>query len=67
MLAAANANPSKVTRDRIMRELDQAHPGYGFGQHKGYGTASHMAAIRAKGPVAGVHRRSFAPLKTMTF
>ena len=50
-----------------MRELDQAHPGYGFGQHKGYGTASHMAAIRAKGPVAGVHRRSFAPLKTMTF
>jgi ribonuclease HII len=53
---------AKVTRDRLMRELDQAYPGYGFAVHKGYGTPQHLAAIQALGPCA-IHRRSFAPFR----
>ncbi len=52
---------AKVTRDRLMRELDQRHPGYGFAAHKGYGTAAHMAALARLGPLPE-HRRSFAPV-----
>jgi ribonuclease HII len=52
---------AKVTRDRRMAELEREYPGYGFGQHKGYGTAAHMAALAKLGPCPE-HRRSFAPL-----
>jgi len=53
---------AKVTRDRLMRELDRLYPGYGFAGHKGYGTPQHLAAIKALGPCP-IHRRSFAPLR----
>ena len=53
---------AKVTRDRLMREMDQRYPGYGFAVHKGYGTPQHLAAIRALGPCP-IHRRSFAPFR----
>jgi ribonuclease HII len=53
---------AKVTRDRLMRELDRQYPGYGFAEHKGYGTPQHLAAIRQLGPCP-IHRRSFAPLR----
>jgi ribonuclease HII len=59
---AAASIIAKVTRDRIMRDLDLPHPGYGFAQHKGYGTAAHLAAIARLGP-SPVHRRSFAPFR----
>src|SRR4051812_15220333 len=49
---------AKVTRDRLMDELDKLHPGYGFGQHKGYGTEDHRDAILKLGRCA-VHRDSF--------
>ena len=49
---------AKVTRDRLMDELDQAHPGYGFAQHKGYGTEEHREAILKLGRSA-MHRDSF--------
>ena len=49
---------AKVTRDRLMDELDQVHPGYGFAQHKGYGTEEHREAILRLGRSA-VHRDSF--------
>ena len=49
---------AKVTRDRIMREWDKIYPQYGFGSHKGYGTAKHIAAIKEYGPCP-LHRRSF--------
>lgn len=49
---------AKVTRDRLMDELDQTHPGYGFAQHKGYGTEEHREAILKLGRSA-VHRDSF--------
>lgn len=50
---------AKVTRDRIMVDLDARHPGYGFEEHKGYGTEAHMEALRRSGPCAQ-HRRSYA-------
>lgn len=52
---------AKVTRDRLMVELDVRYPGYGFGQHKGYGTAAHLAALKRLG-ACPEHRRSFAPV-----
>jgi ribonuclease HII len=58
---AAASVIAKVTRDRLMVELDAAHPSYGFAQHKGYGTPLHLAKLREHGPCA-IHRRSFAPV-----
>jgi ribonuclease HII len=59
---AAASVLAKVTRDRLMLELDRRWPAYGFAEHKGYGTPRHLAAIVAHGPCP-IHRRSFAPLK----
>lgn len=59
---AAASVLAKVTRDRWMLEFDRAFPGYGFAEHKGYGTAQHLAALSRHGPCP-IHRRSFAPLK----
>ncbi len=49
---------AKVSRDRVMREIDRQYPAYGFATHKGYGTAAHIEALRRLGPCP-VHRRSF--------
>ena len=51
---------AKVTRDRIMCELDALYPQYGFCRHKGYGTREHIEAIRRHG-LCPVHRRTFRP------
>ena len=76
---AAASVVAKVTRDRLVRELDAEHPDYGLAQHKGYPTAAHVAAIRRLGPIAGVHRcaapapripgrgRAAHPVRSMTF
>jgi ribonuclease HII len=53
---------AKVTRDRIMVELDQEHPGYGLADHKGYGTKKHVTFLLQNGP-SPIHRHSFAPVK----
>lgn len=52
---------AKVYRDRLCEAMHQQHPLYGFDQHKGYGTAQHLAALQAHGPAA-CHRMSFAPV-----
>ncbi len=52
---------AKVTRDRWLDELHVEFPCYGFDQHKGYGTAQHLAALKQHGPCVA-HRRSFAPV-----
>ncbi|WP_052223368.1 ribonuclease HII [Novosphingobium malaysiense] len=52
---------AKEHRDRMMRELAQAHPHYGWERNAGYGTAEHLAALRRHGPTVH-HRRSFAPV-----
>ena len=59
---AAASIIAKVTRDRIMEELDARYPGYGFAQHKGYGTAAHREALRRLGP-SPIHRRTWAPVR----
>jgi ribonuclease HII len=59
---AAASVLAKVTRDRMMHEFEQQFPGYGFAEHKGYGTPQHLAALARLGPCP-IHRRSFAPLK----
>ncbi|MCI9008089.1 MAG: ribonuclease HII [Lachnospiraceae bacterium] len=55
---AAASVIAKVTRDRMMAEMDKDYPGYGFASNKGYGSASHIAALKAQGP-CGIHRRTF--------
>ena len=52
---------AKVTRDRWCLEYHQQFPQYGFDQHKGYGTADHLAALRLHGPCPQ-HRRTFRPV-----
>jgi len=55
---AAASLVAKVTRDRLMRSLDARWPGYELAEHKGYGTARHLAALARRGP-SPVHRRTF--------
>jgi len=55
---------AKVTRDRIMRELDSNFPDYGFAKHKGYITKAHTEALQAHGPCIE-HRRSFANIAAL--
>lgn len=55
---AAASILAKVTRDRMMMEYDQIYPEYGFAKHKGYGTATHIAALKEYGPCP-IHRRTF--------
>jgi ribonuclease HII len=62
---AAASVLAKVTRDRLMREYEAVHPGYGFAEHKGYATPRHLAAIASLGPCP-IHRRSFWPFRPVT-
>jgi len=55
---------AKVTRDRIMVELDSKYPQYGFAKHKGYITAVHTAALKEHGPCIE-HRRSFSNIAAL--
>jgi ribonuclease HII len=57
---AAASVLAKVYRDRLMATLGEQYPGYGFDKHAGYGTATHLQAIRALG-FSPVHRKSFKP------
>jgi ribonuclease HII len=52
---------AKVHRDRLCQAMHQQYPLYGFAQHKGYGTAQHLAALQAHG-TADCHRMTFAPV-----
>ncbi|WP_410498406.1 ribonuclease HII [Chitinibacter sp. S2-10] len=53
---------AKVAKDSEADELEQKYPGYGFAKHKGYGTALHLAQLKALGATE-CHRRSFAPVR----
>ncbi|WP_260483815.1 ribonuclease HII [Sphingomicrobium flavum] len=55
---------AKEHRDAMMREAEEAHPGYGFASHKGYGTKAHMEALKRLGPCP-LHRQSFGPIAQM--
>lgn len=53
---------AKVTRDREMVQYDEIYPGYGFAEHKGYGTERHLLALKQLGATP-IHRRSFSPVR----
>ena len=59
---AAASVLAKVSRDQKMTALEEEHPGYGFGSHKGYGTRAHLEALARLGPCQE-HRRSFRPVR----
>jgi ribonuclease HII len=61
---AAASVVAKVTRDRLMKQLDQVYPQYGLAQNKGYGSQLHMDAIRQFGATK-IHRRSYEPIRSM--
>ena len=59
---AAASVIAKVTRDRIMLDLDRRYPGYGWARNAGYGTAEHLVALETLGATPA-HRKSFAPVR----
>ncbi|OZM58583.1 ribonuclease HII [Lottiidibacillus patelloidae] len=59
---AASSIIAKVTRDRIMEEIHEKYPQYGFKNNMGYGTKEHLDALKTYG-VTSVHRKSFAPVR----
>ena len=61
---AAASIIAKVTRDRMLIELDARYPDYHFARHKGYGTAIHQAALQSIGPCA-IHRLTFKPIAAL--
>lgn len=61
---AAASILAKTARDRLMVELDETYPGYGFAGHKGYNAPIHAAALQALGPCPA-HRRSWAPIRAL--
>lgn len=60
---AAASILAKVTRDRIMDELDEKYPQYNFKKHKGYPTKEHLALLEKYGPIKEIYRFSYGPLK----
>lgn len=62
---AAASIIAKVTRDRMMLEIDREFPQFGFAKHQGYGTKGHLEALRIHGPCC-YHRRSFQPVAQLT-
>ena len=61
---AAASIVAKVTRDSMMRDLDEEYPGYGFAQHKGYGTRQHIDCLENMG-ACPIHRRTFGPVRRL--
>jgi ribonuclease HII len=59
---AAGAILAKTSRDHVMNELHQKHPGYGFASHKGYPTPEHICAMKELG-VIDAHRKTWAPVR----
>jgi ribonuclease HII len=62
---AAASIIAKVTRDRLMLEIDREYPQFGFAKHQGYGTKAHLEALRNHGPCRH-HRRSFQPVAQLS-
>ncbi|MBQ6921360.1 MAG: ribonuclease HII [Bacilli bacterium] len=66
MCIAAASIMAKVTRDHICYELDKKYPDYQIAKHKGYGTKLHMELLKKYGPIKGLYRFSYAPVKAFT-
>ncbi len=66
MCIAAASIMAKVTRDHICYDLDKKYPNYQIAKHKGYGTKLHMELLKKFGPIKGLYRFSYAPVKAFT-
>ena len=62
---AAASIIAKVTRDRLLLNMDEKYPEYGFKSHKGYGTKKHIEAIKEHGIIDGFHRETYEPIKSL--
>jgi ribonuclease HII len=62
---AASSILAKVTRDRFMVELAKKYPHFQFDIHKGYPTPNHLTLLKRHGPIQGVHRPTFGPVKAL--
>ncbi len=62
---AAASIIAKVSRDHVCYELDKKYPEYNIRKNKGYGTKDHLEALKKLGPVKGLHRFSYAPIKAL--
>ena len=60
---AASSILAKVTRDRLMVEMAKMYPHFQFDVHKGYPTPQHLSLLKRHGPIEGIHRPTFAPVK----
>jgi len=66
IVIAAASILAKTTRDELMNEWDQLYPEYHFSKNAGYGTPEHLRALEQHGPTP-IHRKSFEPIKSMTY
>lgn len=62
---AAASIIAKVTRDHVCYELDKKYPEYNIKKNKGYGTKDHLEALKKYGPVKGLHRFTYGPIKSL--
>ena len=62
---AAASIIAKVSRDHVCYELDKKYPQYNIRKNKGYGTKDHLEALKKYGPIKGLHRFSYAPIKSL--
>ena len=60
---AAASILAKVSRDRECKKLDKLYPNYNIAKNKGYGTKDHLEALEKYGPIEGLHRFSYSPVK----
>ena len=65
LCVAAASIIAKVSRDHVCYELDKEYPQYNIRKNKGYGTKDHLEALKQYGPVKGLHRFSYAPIKEL--
>ena len=66
MCVAAASILAKVTRDNIMEEIDKKYPQYEFKKHKGYPTKLHLELLKKYGPIKGLYRYSYRPVKEVS-
>lgn len=66
MCVAAASILAKVTRDKIMEEIDKQYPQYNIKKHKGYPTKEHIELLNKYGPIKGLYRYSYNPVKQAT-
>ncbi len=62
---AASSILAKVTRDQFMERLDKQYPHFHFAEHKGYPTPLHLSLLKKYGPIQGIHRPTFGPVKKL--